>query len=55
MTGDPWLALAHDLGQFADRQFGFPKQQEQAQPRGIAHGAQHCYKIIHLPLRPFFI
>jgi len=47
MTGDTWLALAEDLGQLADGQFGFAQDQQQPEPSGVTDRAEHGKKLIH--------
>ena len=47
MARDARLALADDLDQLADRQFGLPEQQQQAQPGGVSRGTQHGNQRVH--------
>ena len=47
MARDARLALAENVGEFADGQLGLPQQQQQPQAGGVAGGLQHGQELFH--------
>jgi hypothetical protein len=50
MAGNPRLALPEDVRQLADRQFGFPQDEQKPKPRRVADGLEHGQKLFHRSL-----